>query len=1163
MFSNGSLAISWNHTGSQPYAALTSTQQQNGNYPAWTTDGFAFDSFNISDSAIANATLTANVTAFSTVLDCSAIRLTPVFAPVKNRSALINGIPTLWFKLEPDATDLAAANCSTPTVLTVPTPPAAGNLAIGDSAYANELKYDAWGLRAADGSPAAAAWLNVSLCNSNPDDVRIAATVLKPNTDLTNLTALEHSTDQTPTFQVQSLLCRPQYSTQEVKLTVNASTGAVLEYSPVTSPQLIGIGISPAVLETYLNNPLDGNSQQVFTEVSNREVTTLADINPTVSFANVTEYADLYFMSFGRDPFFPIMFENDDGTLANSYFSDSSVFAADVNSLASNTMAQITNTMARQSSSNPLTGTVAYVQPRLLLRQWALRLSQACLGILAIACVLFATIFRLVSCLDKDPGTLAAAAVTLSRNPQLEDLFITKPYWTQEDLQDLFDGVICHATRCHTGGTVIDAETKGERINQSHRDQSVERAPHFRPLALHWSYVTAVALAGLAILAALAATLRKSMASPGITISTTTKEAAWSLVPTVVLLILGYTLAGLAESVNAFEPYANLRTHQQWGPQTVLFNPINHSVFSLPYRAFTRIGSIVVLWMSLIILLIPAVKVSVAGLFTATDASTLTSGSMQLDTSLMDQFESLYQLDYSIFTTVVDKASQWSEWSQISSFGLPERSGLQDNLVFSNVTGPAKNAVASITSRIPAIEVDVQCTTYGVDDFDIWTFAEVYSDELYPSFFFRCGNQRCQDGVNTTAVDMASFYQWGLAEYHTAYPNYIGQAFLPQDYNLDIYPGAPYTVMLGDYSSLAGGFRNLSTIPYTNASLREGPGHSGDPIAIRATPGMFDKALPSMRGAVCSRNISRVTVDVTLTQSVRPGLNGTSTLLPWAVSAYESSSISDKALLNTSTPGWMSPYFPNNDPATNGYGGNNDPVSRGGDEAELVSDTFWPSPGTSLNFWEQLAVYQEYQGNNLSEILDVEQLAKAVEAMYTTYSVQMLSELRSYASQVNSGTEKRSVPQEVVVQMRQRKSAMHQSLGVTAAIIAMVAAIIVLSFLAALKYLPLPGYGNRKDPLLRTAPGSIASAMSLLAGSRLVRELREQGITRVRQTDVWSNKFGLGWWEEGPVESLPEVGHFNDQLPPSESGDGKNESQPHLHGKLLPVQRRWGIDIVK
>lgn len=94
--STGSLTMAWNYSGSQPYAGLTGSQQQNGKYPSWTSDGYAFTTFatNHYPGQIINGTLRATVTAFSAGLNCTPIRMSVVTPPVLSEEDVDNGVTT-------------------------------------------------------------------------------------------------------------------------------------------------------------------------------------------------------------------------------------------------------------------------------------------------------------------------------------------------------------------------------------------------------------------------------------------------------------------------------------------------------------------------------------------------------------------------------------------------------------------------------------------------------------------------------------------------------------------------------------------------------------------------------------------------------------------------------------------------------------------------------------------------------------------------------------------------------------------------------------------------------------------------------------------------------------------------------------------------------------
>lgn len=168
-----------------------------------------------------------------------------------------------------------------------------------------------------------------------------------------------------------------------------------------------------------------------------------------------------------------------------------------------------------------------------------------------------------------------------------------------------------------------------------------------------------------------------------------------------------------------------------------------------------------------------------------------------------------------------------------------------------------------------------------------------------------------------------------------------------------------------------------------------------------------------------------------------------------------------------------------------------------------------------------------------SSLLDVNGLARSVEELLATYSIQILSELRTYTSQSANTNSKRDVNvNRIPVQVFGRPTAAQKFATRTYVITAMLATVIFCPLLAAPSYLPCPG--RRREALdLREPLGSIAAGMTLLAGSKLVQELRMQGVTRTTQTDLWSLNFRLGWWEDTKSKKA-ELG-----------------------------RRRWGIDIVE
>lgn len=519
---------------------------------------------------------------------------------------------------------------------------------------------------------------------------------------------------------------------------------------------------------------------------------------------------------------------------------------------------------------------------------------------------------------------------------------------------------------------------------------------------------------------------------------------------------------------------------------------------------------------------------------------------MGLDSSLVDNFESTYNLTRSVTGGITGRASQWSEWSLIKEFNLPPRTDALDKLVFTKLQGDVGGNAASIHAVIPAIEVNVTCQPYDNEAFSLWV-SQTYNAYwgTLPCFMFRPETLH----VDKIGAAMVDYYAMTVLQNSVKASNYIGAAFLPVDRNTwSVMPGTPYTMLLADYSSITSGIVNETYVPVIRPRDQGKPNIIQD-SAIEAKPGMFNVSLPTIRGVVCTREFNKVSVDVTLTRGVRIGLNGSSTLLPWAVASYDDRTITDRTPYNRSTPGWMFPYFPVGFPS---HGGLRNDAAAGGNAAEVVGNTLWPSKGTSRNVWEQLAVLQQSKVGNDSitgSLLDVNELASRAEELLATYSIQMLSELRTYTSQLqlaanNTNSHRRedvnvTTTTTISVQVFGRPSAGQQQSAatttITYVITALLATVIIFCPLlsAASPYLSFPGRKREALLDLREPPGSIAAAMTLLAGSRLVQELRMQGVTWTDQTNIWLRKFRLGWWEDAESE------------------------------KAEPRRRRWGIDVVE
>ncbi|KAK5000102.1 hypothetical protein LTR66_001002 [Elasticomyces elasticus] len=212
---DGSLMMPiWDGIGNQPYAALVSPRQPNGQFPRWTSDGYAFESYRLYDKPLANSTVRVNVSALAPSLDCQAITTS------LERYAIDSGY-FLEFQVNlnliADRNDLDSAGCKTALVQTAQAPLPAGQSVV-DTWTAN------WAFNTTNAGQVPAAWLNVTDCSDDGSDVRIVANILQPYgkpPPTANYTPAE-------VFRVQSLLCRPRYSMGTVTLQTNTTNNDIL-----------------------------------------------------------------------------------------------------------------------------------------------------------------------------------------------------------------------------------------------------------------------------------------------------------------------------------------------------------------------------------------------------------------------------------------------------------------------------------------------------------------------------------------------------------------------------------------------------------------------------------------------------------------------------------------------------------------------------------------------------------------------------------------------------------------------------------------------------------------------------------------------------------------------------------------------------------------------
>ncbi|KAF4307058.1 hypothetical protein GTA08_BOTSDO05533 [Botryosphaeria dothidea] len=1013
---NLSLSIPYTYQGQQPYAAVAAERLPNGQAAPWTKDSYVFESFTNTSQIPENGTIEAPMRAFYSGWACHPITLI-------QRQGNDDGVDNPYFVAS--TSKQPELNCSQDTQIE-------------------------W-TKGFDANQKTIGWLNVTACGDDDADLRLLS-ILGQRTNITKPDDSKTSFNTT----LVSVMCSPSFTLQDAMVRVNQSTGEVAQYSLSSARTPVDIQTSMRAIYIYLNNPMDGRSQEAFavTDISWTENTL-----PQANFTNVNRAVNWYSSQCFIDPFTSFL-TNDQAVLnIASYLEDPQKLKTAVELQANSIMAQVVNSLARTNVTDNVDGKFWITGPRMFLRPVSLRALQAFLLFIAITCLL-------------------------------------------------------QRTHNHEG---------------------------YRPLPLRVWAKWGVVIAILITMAVLVVLMALSNAHDGICRSTTATSNAFAFVPTVILLLLGYACSGIDGTVRTMAPYKSLWKGSAGKKQPLLFNLRDAPSIWAPLRAINNGLGIAVAASSFAILLIPAIKIVAAGLYNVKLVQTSHTVQPLIDMSFVDHLQDTFPLpvdrsaesysyitaEQSNFTLDIDanvqSASQYTEWTMNPDFDIPVRSGILENLVFSNLTsignfelGGADLSSGEITVNVPAVSVEVTCK-YADLGFSAY-YQNCTRGEPYFTFYAHCERAACNSTMNVT-TDSGGYFLDGdsAAPCHNGSNRFQGKTYIRYDMG--------YQVLLGDFQSVQGYITNTTFM--------------NDTETLPVDASMFNiTSLPSVYATVCYSNLTRVTVDTTFSHrsssSSTTSTNTTSS--SWNPIRFDPNSIRPTSPI-TDLPYWLAPlakdkawdHFNQYDQATDSPG-------------LLDSPTLWPTRGSSTSFFELLASHAQYKRGNLTSLLDAHTFVAAAEAVYTSYTTNMLTQLRPWARNASGY----AAPTPLAGRIVFPEARIHQDFTSTVALEVCLGVMAVCFTWVALRF--------PSEAVLPRNPGSIASSASLVAGSALVEGLRREGVGSVGETEVWRReRAGLGWWPVRKDEGAEGAG--------SGMEGGEEEEEWDEVGVGEKAGLRWGVDV--
>lgn len=1117
---NGSLALLMDWRSTQPVEAYhvgLYAPPDNGTILPWSATGLTFESFNWPGAkGFDNFNITVRSEAFSAYLSCGVVEYTST-----HQDQEVNSTITLQGH---------GHNCSAPILQQIKLPYNSTN--VWDHSHLDAQGN--WRLNNL-------AWSNITNCDS-PDDWRILTTLL--DVQLQGSATYAGMDPETVAslldpnarwnMSMAGLICKPTYMLTPAIVVVNGTSGWIMDFDLYQNEtRYIDIGISTELVHAQIEDPLGLPSQHVFEAAATNDWQSSQSLPNSYNWSIFPQlevmqrWSWLYLWTANRDAFFFDIVKDVAGF--QKLKSDINLFQSTVNRHFSIHMAQIIHFGARATGEGHVTGSVQAHDSRLLIRQESLRILQAVLIGLAAVVTCCATILRPRTVLSENPASLSVVAVILALSKDADKCF--------QELKSSGDGVMRNKVKdfdvrltrtlysCavleimpqrgaedRSAGQSEDQDLKtrsqgllqrllprirtrvpllGSRVLYSSKDRSL--AGRYRPFALRllsrWSITIFLLLAALAV----GVLLHLSQSRNGFQHPSTVEGDAWSYVPTSILVLIGYGVQGIQSSVFNLERFHTLQSKKATGRDALFQKRI-----TIPHRQIQKRPQLFsLLWLSCLLLaaLFPAIKIVVGGLYRPEYAPYSYPGNNTFDRAPFDNFYNLtrnlslkassdlpfYGAYYTEATMPPDSVASAGYYYPVEWLGT-----LNIPLLSRNFTAQIPDSGASSTNlakstfhvRTIAVKTDIEC--YPSKESDFMLLVTGLGDGYY-RLTWDCASSHCEShfkpAFNHANLSLKILQDGNITAeaepwyYSIAYPSLLDSSI---------------TILLTDFTNLTGPLNNLSSL-CTN----------GTRPVTQADLGI---SLPPIRGAHCTRTVERVYVNITY--AAKPEyLNiistGPGSLVErdWIPRSYDAASIEPIDILDPTNP--PAGLLPNGGAVEHHYGS-------------------FPIP--QRNLFSVLALIGQSQevrtGSKLGLFGDVEELVASAKQVYQLFSRYALAysigaiRNRLYHGANATYPENITYPDQdfahVDGEFAIYREVFKQDPGSSVALI-----VLLLAVAALVVYISIV---MPRKTILPRAPSSIAAQLSFLAGSRLVKTLREEGVVRTADTNIWDQNVGLGWW---------------------------------------------------
>lgn len=1106
---NNTLTMPVDYRSTLPLTASTNqfivTNNTYNNFLPWTYGAYAFQSFELPRHD-PESVIRAEVMAFTSSLTCVTLNYAGVFD---------NNGPNSTVTIRADGSGQQSAGCLEDIVQAVKQP-------YNTSSVASYFGSNAGSYYAGGNSVVPpTAWLNVTECGKS-GDYRILVTVMR--TDLSTTRSANNTTPTDVKVSTAGLICEPQYYVVPATVDINTTTAKVVGFNTTENRRTsIDIGTSTLIMQAQLEGPFEDRSAPVFQAAATNQwsSTVLPNSYDWAVFPQLDvmqKWSWLYLWDLNPsalptcDTFFALLVGLDPSRVLELIDNVDELYTR-VNDLFGRSIAQIAHLFARRPQSGYLEAVQSSQGSRIFIRESSLRVIQAFLTLLGGLVLLCATFARPKTCLIEDPGSIASISVLLSTNQGFESFISSNILLNDNMNKGCLSNVLCrlrqsaaglpelqfiyrqrgeHASGSSVAGQVVRSVSEQPLTRNASASRSklprkwfrscdlshnISPDSGYRPIALRTYSRAALLCCVIGLIIALIALLVVSRRHNGFRAITQASQAAWSYVPTVILVLVGYGIQSLETSAFTLEKYWTLRNNKTPGHKVILPTrlPIKARLSPLNRRSFALLTALICSST-----VYPALKIVAAGLYQKSFFP------RECDIVLDTDISSILGLEEFIGEGREDGAEQTAHWlgKQVSrelqpGFNNPQPQNIVGNIVtpmfWQNLTNYLDTdasrdlSTSKITMDSFGVQTDVNCR--GFDQTEFALTLKCNGNGVYV-FTFACASLVCHQNFGNILSQLNVSFTHDDTSQEPADAFFMTASPDRKDASL--------AVLLADFSSLTGSLPQISSLCSNNG-----------PRTVDATD--LGSLYPTIRGVNCFRTMNKVNISITM----QPAPSGVALLNQgggqesWWTTDYDKESLRTFSKINP--PLW--PYIL---------------LSNGGKHIIHQGATISPVIG----FWNILSLIAQAQltdTENQKDLLNVSNLVKASQKVYAVESRLSLIYVLSSTQfkQVHNVGLNRYPPNTT---MKAAASAITyqervvQDTGTSIALVSLLAVILAcLVFMSA----TMP-----RKTILSSAPSSIAGQMSLVAGSALVKRLRQEEARTTEDSNVWDDFFGLGWWPQ-------------------------------------------------